>query len=73
MPEGKPEPIAKAYPQALVFKQANIASVAVGTRRDAIEVLNFAARGVVKTHFRTEKMENLTDVSYLCKIDTDKS
>lgn len=34
--EGKPEPIAKSYPQALVFKQANIAAVAVGTRKDAI-------------------------------------
>ncbi len=63
MPEGKPEPIAKAYPQSLVFKQATIAAVAVGTRKDAIEVLDFAARGIVKTHFRTEKMEKLTEVS----------
>ena len=64
MPEGKPEPIAKTFPQALVFKQANIAAVAVGTRKDAIEVLNFAARGIVKTHFKTEKMEKLTEVNY---------
>ena len=62
MPEGAPEPIAKCYPQALVFKQANIAAVAVGNRRDAIECLDFAARGIVKTHFRTEKMDKLTEV-----------
>ena len=63
MPEGKPEPIAKSFPQVMVFKQANITAVAVGTRKDAIEVLDFAARGIVKTHFRTEKMEKLTEVS----------
>ena len=63
MPEGAPQPIAKSFPQELVFKQANICAVAVGTRRDAIEGLDFAARGVVKTHFKIEKMEKLTEVS----------
>ena len=63
MPEGAPQPIAKSFPQQLVFKQANISAVAVGNRRDAIECLDFAARGIVKTHFRTEKMEKLTEVS----------
>lgn len=63
MPEGKPEPIGKSFPQSLVFKQANIAAVAVGTRKDAIECLDFAARGIVKTHFKLEKMEKLTEVS----------
>ena len=63
MPEGAPEPIAKSFPQQIVFKQANICAVAVGSRRDAIECLDFAARGIVKTHFRTEKMEKLTEVS----------
>ncbi|MCJ1461335.1 hypothetical protein MMC28_011717 [Mycoblastus sanguinarius] len=62
LPEGTPQPIAKSFPQLLVSKQANIAAVAVGTRKDAIECLDFAARGIVKTHFRTEKMENLTEV-----------
>lgn len=36
--------------------------VAVGDRREAIETLDLAARGIIKTHFRTEKMENLTEV-----------
>lgn len=62
MPEGAPEPIAKSFPQAIVFKQANIVGVAVGSRKDAIECLDFAARGIVKTHFRTEKMDKLTEV-----------
>ena len=63
MPEGAPQPIAKSFPQSLVFKQANICGVAVGSRRDAIECLDFAARGIVKTHIRIEKMEKLTEVS----------
>lgn len=62
IPEGTPEPIAKSYPGAMVFKGATITAVAVGTRKDAIECLDFAARGLVKTHFRTEKMDKLTDI-----------
>ena len=63
IPEGAPQPIAKSFPEELVSKQANICAVAVGTRKDAIECLNFAARGIVKTHFKIEKMEKLTEVS----------
>ncbi|KAI4128166.1 MAG: hypothetical protein LQ338_002868 [Usnochroma carphineum] len=62
IPEGNAEPIGGASPRKLIFKGATIASVAVGTRKDAIEVLDFAARGVVKTVTRLEKMEKLTDV-----------
>ena len=62
MPEGEPVAIQKAYPQVMVFKQANITAVAVGTRWDAIECLDFAARGVVKVHHREEKMEKLGEV-----------
>lgn len=47
MPEGNPEPIASAIPAKLVFKGVTIASTAVGSRRDAIEVLNFASRGEI--------------------------
>ncbi|KAL9604308.1 MAG: hypothetical protein Q9179_001893 [Wetmoreana sp. 5 TL-2023] len=62
IPEGAPEPVAQAFPAKLIFKGATIASTAVGTRRDAIEVMDFAARGVVKAVSRIEKMEKLTDV-----------
>ena len=66
VPEGEPQPIAKSDPPGIIFKQATITGVAVGNRRDAIECLDFAARGIIKTHIRVEKMENLTDVSILC-------
>ncbi|KAL8694150.1 MAG: hypothetical protein Q9218_001147 [Villophora microphyllina] len=62
IPEHDPVPIGGAFPVKLIFKGATIASTAVGTRKDAIEVLDFAARGVVKTVIRTEKLEKLTDV-----------
>jgi D-arabinose 1-dehydrogenase-like Zn-dependent alcohol dehydrogenase len=35
---------------------------AVGNQKEALEVLDMASRGIVKTHYRLEKMENLTDV-----------
>ncbi|KAL8777109.1 MAG: hypothetical protein Q9213_008008 [Squamulea squamosa] len=63
IPEGQPEPIGNAFPAKLVFKGITIASTAVGNRRDAIEVLDFAARGIVNTVLRTEKVEKLSDVS----------
>ena len=56
-------PIAKSYPAALVLKQQTITAVAVGNRQDAAEVMDFAARGIVKTHYRLEKMDRLTEVS----------
>lgn len=55
-------PIAKAYPQTLIAKAQKVVGVAVGNRQEAIETLELAARGIIKTHFRTEKMENLTQV-----------
>lgn len=36
--------------------------MAVGSRKDAIECLDFAARGIVKTHYTVEKMGKLTEV-----------
>lgn len=62
LPEGELKPIATAFPQFLVAKAQRIVGVAVGDRREAIETLQFAERGLVKTHFRTAKMEELTSV-----------
>jgi len=62
LPEGELKPIATAFPQFLVAKAQRIVGVAVGDRKEAIETLQFAERGVVKTHFRTAKMEELTGV-----------
>ena len=62
LPEGEMKPIATAFPQMLVAKALKIVGVAVGDRREAIEVLDLAARGVISTHYRTEKMDKLTDI-----------
>lgn len=63
VPEGKLEPISSAFPATVVFKQLTIAGTAVGNRKDAAEVLDFAARGVVKIHTRVEPLEKLDEVS----------
>ncbi|KAI1946088.1 hypothetical protein LOZ57_003839 [Ophidiomyces ophidiicola] len=62
LPEHDPVPIATAFPAALIFKQLSIVGSAVGNRQEAIETMDFAARGIIKTHFRVEKMEKLTEV-----------
>lgn len=62
IPEGDLKPIAAAFPQILIAKAQKIVGVAVGDRRDAIETLDFAARGIVKTHFKSCKMDELTGV-----------
>ncbi|KXT07347.1 hypothetical protein AC578_589 [Pseudocercospora eumusae] len=62
LPGGVLKPIATACPQFFVAKAQKIIGVAVGDRRDGIETLEFAERGLVKTHFRTAKMEELTAI-----------
>ncbi|KAF2017271.1 alcohol dehydrogenase-like protein [Aaosphaeria arxii CBS 175.79] len=62
IPENEPVPIKSAYPSTLVGKSLSVVGSAVGDRKEAIETLDFAARGIVKTHYRTEKMDKLTDV-----------
>lgn len=62
LPEGELKAIATAYPQHMVAKALTIRGVAVGDRREAIETLELAERGMVKTHFRTAKMEELQGV-----------
>jgi propanol-preferring alcohol dehydrogenase len=46
----------------MVAQEWNIKGSAVGNQREALEVLDMAARGIVKTHLRIEKMEKLTEV-----------
>jgi propanol-preferring alcohol dehydrogenase len=62
LPEGEMIAIATAFPQILVAKAQSIVGVAVGNRQEAIETLDLAARGIVKTHYRLEKMDKLTEV-----------
>lgn len=62
IPEGDLVAIKTASPAPIIFKQIAIEGSAVGNRRDAIEALEFAARGVVTPHVRIEKMDKLTAV-----------
>ncbi|KAE8152572.1 chaperonin 10-like protein [Aspergillus avenaceus] len=62
IPEHDPQPIASALPITLISKHCYVTGSAVGNRTEAIETLDFAARGVVKTHFRVEKMDQLTSI-----------
>jgi propanol-preferring alcohol dehydrogenase len=62
IPDGDIKPIDSANAEILVAKALQIVGSAVGTRKEAIEACEFAARGLVKTQFRTEKLEKLTSV-----------
>ncbi|KAF3761773.1 GroES-like protein [Cryphonectria parasitica EP155] len=62
IPEGDMVPIANAFPGLLIAKAQKIVGVAVGNRQEAIETLDLAARGIIKTHFTTDKLENLTQI-----------
>ncbi|KAL1792786.1 hypothetical protein ACET3X_009293 [Alternaria dauci] len=62
IPEGDHVPIQSARPGNIVNNSLQIVGSAVGSRKEAIETMDFAARGIVKTHFRTEKMDKLTDI-----------
>lgn len=62
IPEGDMKPIASATAGVMVGKAVQIVGSAVGTRKEAIEAVEFAARGIVKTHYRVEKMDKLTSV-----------
>ncbi|KAH7399048.1 chaperonin 10-like protein [Phaeosphaeria sp. MPI-PUGE-AT-0046c] len=62
IPEGDVVPMKCASPGLMVGKSLQIVGSAVGSRREAIETMEFASRGIVKTHFRTEKMDKLTSI-----------
>lgn len=47
VPEGDPVPIAGADPASLLIQEKRIVGSAVGNRKDAIETMNLAARGIV--------------------------
>lgn len=62
IPEHEPKAIASAFPFSMVNKHWTITGSAVGNRTEAIETLKFAARGIIKAHYRVEKMDALTSV-----------
>lgn len=62
IPENDLVPIANAFPGVMVANQLNIVGSvsAVGSRKEAIEALEMAARGIVKTRVRVEPIDRLT-------------
>ncbi|KIW01724.1 uncharacterized protein PV09_06901 [Verruconis gallopava] len=62
MPEGEQLQLEGAYPAAFILRGVNITYASVGTRKDALEVLDFAKRGIVKSHHQIKKLEDLTEV-----------
>lgn len=62
IPEGELKPIASAAPGPLLEAEQRIVGSSVGTRQEAIETMEMASKGVVKSHYRLAKMEELTSV-----------
>ena len=62
VPEGQPVEIGGALPSTMIARCLTIRGVSMGNKKDAKDIMDFAARGVVKTHNRIETMENLTQV-----------
>lgn len=62
MPEGQTVPISTACPGTIAAANAHIIGSTIGSQMEAIEVLDFAARGIVKTRIRVEKIDKLEEV-----------
>ncbi|KAL3471361.1 hypothetical protein BJX99DRAFT_263381 [Aspergillus californicus] len=62
VPEGKPVPIATAFPATLIAQELQIVGSVVGNRADATETMQMAARGLVKTRVAIQPMDSLMDV-----------
>ncbi|KAI1612550.1 chaperonin 10-like protein [Exophiala viscosa] len=60
--EGDEVPIQSADPGKLIIGQLNITASSVGNRKEALDVLHMAARGVVKPRFTLHKPKELGDV-----------
>ena len=52
-------PIATAFPSLITAMELRIVGSAVGNRMEAIETLDMAARGLIKTHFETTTMDQV--------------
>jgi alcohol dehydrogenase, propanol-preferring len=59
---GGPSPNSGALPPTIIIRQLKIVGRAVGTQKDAREVMDPAARGIIKTHYRLENMDKLTEI-----------
>ncbi|KAM5451255.1 putative alcohol dehydrogenase [Microsporum audouinii] len=62
IPHHNREPIASCSPALLAGRALSVVGSIVGNRKDAVEVLDFAARGIIKSHLRVEKMDKLAEI-----------
>ncbi|EFR01831.1 alcohol dehydrogenase 2 [Nannizzia gypsea CBS 118893] len=62
IPTHNRDPIASCSPALLVSRSLNIVGSVVGNKRDVAEAMDFAARGIVKSHTCVEKMDKLAEV-----------
>jgi propanol-preferring alcohol dehydrogenase len=65
IPDGEAHPIAKALPWYLIVNKLTIVGTVTGSRKDAIDCLAPAARGLVRTQLRIEPMGKLTQVAII--------
>lgn len=62
MPGGAPAPISSLSPGLLVQKELKIVGSILGNRQDANEVLDLMKRGILKIHYETVGLNDLTKV-----------
>lgn len=62
IPEGTESLIAGTSPNALIDGQLTVTGSAVGTEEDVVAMLDYAAKGIIKTHIRVQPMETLPDL-----------
>jgi propanol-preferring alcohol dehydrogenase len=61
MPDGEPVPIGGVHPNLMIARMLRVVGSAVGNRKDAVEVMQMAARGVVRTRVEVRGMDRLEE------------
>ncbi|KAK5467802.1 hypothetical protein LTS15_000775 [Exophiala xenobiotica] len=62
IPEGAEVAFPNATPSQFIYTQAKIVGSSVGNRLEAIQLMELAARGKVKTHFQLKRLEDANEV-----------
>jgi propanol-preferring alcohol dehydrogenase len=62
IPEGEEVVLPNATPTNFIFKQCQVLGSSVGNRLEAIQLMQMAASGKVKTHFQTKRLEDAPEI-----------
>lgn len=62
IPEGEDRLVTGTAPGAMIANQFTMTGSAVGNQEDAVAMLNYAAKGVIKTQISVQPMSTLTSV-----------